>query len=106
MGYPCSGMSINTAYRLTFGSAVFVSGLGKIRRKKNHPSRVAKGKIGAKGNRSVHAVSRYPSSKGSGCRTCPVQPMEVIIRRVCRAMKSTLTMLVIVMACIAMRRRP
>jgi len=30
-------MSNNTAYRLTFGSAVFVSGAGKIRRKKKPP---------------------------------------------------------------------
>ncbi|OLY74842.1 hypothetical protein AU074_05145 [Pseudomonas sp. ATCC PTA-122608] len=30
-------MSNNTAYRLTFGSAVFVSGLGKILHKKKPP---------------------------------------------------------------------
>jgi len=37
VGYPCSGMNNNTAYRLTFGSAVFVSGAGKILHKKKPP---------------------------------------------------------------------
>ena len=70
--------------------------------KKSHPSRVAKGKIAKEESDSVQAVMR----NGWSCRTRPVQLMEVIIRGVCRAVKSTLTMLVIVMACIAMRRRP
>ncbi|XCY75877.1 hypothetical protein QLG25_05180 [Pseudomonas sp. CBR-F] len=51
-------MSNNTAYRLTFGSAVFVSGAGKILRKKSHPSRVAKGKIAKEESDSVQAVMR------------------------------------------------
>jgi hypothetical protein len=100
------------AYRLTLGSADFVCGAAKYweliaknpPQKKGHPSRVAKREDRKEGEPVGTCTSKLPAVLWGCCRTNPVQRMWVIIRRLSRAVKSTLTMLVIGNACVALKR--